>query len=174
MENEEDHDYDPYDLFVCPADSSSAPSALFVKDIPSHFDHCPLKEIDCENKCGESFQRQDKNKHMEECPLVEVPCFYGCGGTHARNADIDHYDRCPSVPLPCPNDPCNSVVQRGKIKQHLKNECEWDKCPECGGFQEKTNMALHLQNYCNEVMVPCPYGCGVQLKRHEVADHEEQ
>jgi hypothetical protein len=51
------------------------------KDLSQHDDRCLFKVIECENKCGGKFLRQNIQQHKDQCEFQLVKCPYydlGC------------------------------------------------------------------------------------------------
>jgi len=57
---------------------------------------CPKANLPCDNKCGESFFRDQLKEHLEKCPLQIVVCPYYKSG-------------------------CNTVVLQKDVDSHLKD-----------------------------------------------------
>lgn len=102
---------------------------------------------------------------------------------------------CPMRSVCCPNRQfgCRETVAIGKIQQHLKSQCVYEKlkdelikkskqrrelvlCPGCGERQPLMLLKKHEQNECGNRRVPCRnwhLGCPVQVRMNERYLHED-
>lgn len=94
--------------------------------------------------CPEKMELQWAKKHEAECPFALLWCHYSkvCGRIRRRDQQ-SHLEGCPYRPTECRY--CRLDVQFLKLDQHMA------KCPQAP--------------------VQCTSGCGVELRRHELAPH---
>ena len=95
--------------------------------------------------------RKDIKKHVkEDCPNREHECEL-CGlKDRYYEMKWSHHQTCPKKNISCPNK-CGITMERQRCKEHVATECEL-------------------------TTIPCKYkklGCGVTLKRADMAAHEE-
>ena len=119
---------------------------------------CKFMMVPCPNECedkykfGSYFYRGKLAAHLEnECPLREFACQY-CGenGTYT-SITVTHDEICPQKIIFCPNDGCIQIMQRQLIKKHLE--------------------------ICEYTLVLCKYksiGCDAEMRRKDIAKHEEE
>lgn len=119
---------------------------------------CKLVMVPCPNECEDKnkfntyLYRGELTEHLEtECLLRDFTCEH-CEekGTYASISEI-HDKVCPKKTIPCPNNECTQTMQRQHIKQHLET--------------------------CESTVVLCKYkniGCEVEMKRKDIAKHEEE
>ena len=119
---------------------------------------CKFMMVSCPNECEDKykfssyFYRGELAAHLEnECPLRKFVCEY-CGenGTYT-SITVTHDEICPQKIISCPNDGCFLIMQRQLIKKHLE--------------------------ICEYTLVLCKYksiGCDAEMKRKDIAEHEEE
>lgn len=81
---------------------------------------------------------------------------------------------CPLVSIPCPQN-CGSLVKRGKLVEHMKAKCnvKWDECQHCQTVVPETAFKDH-QSKCPKYPVKCPNGCGADVARGVLAEHDRE
>ena len=87
---------------------------------------CGYVTVDCEYKCGESFQRRNVTSHeCNDCPKRPYSCDY-CREHSGTFEDVvyKHYPVCGVYPLSCPNR-CDHpyAIERQNLERHIENEC---------------------------------------------------
>ncbi len=129
-----------------------------VGTLIEHMATCPFSLLHCPNECKDDnglvnhFMRKYMNEHLNKtCPNRDYECQY-CGeeGTYAEITEI-HDKTCAKKILSCPNDQCTQTLERQKVDEHLRSECDY-------------------------TVIPCKYemiGCGMKRKRRDMAEHEE-
>ena len=128
-----------------------------VGTLEDHVDKCGYTMVQCSNMCkdkGNNFflTREDLDRHLTtECLNRAHTCEY-CGeeGTYAGIAE-EHDQLCLKKPIPCPNTKCKMSVERGRVEEHVANECVY-------------------------TIVACQYssiGCTKTEKRKDMKTHEE-
>ena len=121
-----------------------------------HLATCEFTLLPCPKECKDDnnkvkvFMRKNIDKHLKDCPNRSCTCEY-CGekGTHA-NITVVHDKTCKKKIVPCRNTECPKTMQRQLLRKH-KTECEYTE-------------------------IPCKYktlGCGMELKRKDMAAHEQ-
>ena len=95
--------------------------------------------------------RDELKIHLEDaCVQRKIRCMH-CYN-YLRVCDISiHINECPKMRLPC----------------ELK----------CGKIMCRTDVSLHLEDYCPEKEIPCPfakYSCEVRIKRKHMSQHLEK
>ena len=128
-----------------------------VCTLEDHVDECGYTMVQCSNMCkveGNDFflTREDLDSHLTtDCPNRAHKCEY-CGeeGTYASITE-EHDQICLKKPVPCPNTECTLTMERGRVEEHVANEC------------------VHT-------IVACQYsniGCTQREKRKDIKTHEE-
>ena len=128
-----------------------------VGTLEDHVDECGYTMVQCSKKCkarrtDNSLMRKDLDGHLTtDCPNRAHQCEY-CGeeGTYASITE-EHDQLCLKKPIPCPNTECTTSVERGRVEEHVANEC------------------VHT-------IVACQYsniGCTQREKRKDIKTHEE-
>ncbi len=141
--------------------------------------HCRAK--------GRNFQHVVEKGMKSEIESFQVQCSYhraGCKWTgELRNLDkhLKSDDGCEFYEVVCPNK-CqegskigSTLVQRGKLKDHLKNICVLRKikCEFCSKFITMQNYRSH-QNVCTMFPMECPNQCGEKgIVRQTVDTHRQ-
>ena len=112
---------------------------------------CQFVEIECENGCGERFQRRHIASHQnQECPERPFACEY-CHEYESAFTDVteNHYFVCELYPVTCPNKCRKDPFKQQDIEKHIENECPL----------EEINCPLHYA------------GCKVRLPRKDMPEH---
>ena len=128
-----------------------------VGTLKNHVDKCQYTLVRCSYKCKDngndfSLVRKDLKNHLTtECPNRAHKCEY-CGeeGTYASITE-EHDQLCLKKQIPCPNTECKMSVERGRVEEHVANECVY-------------------------TIVACQYsniGCIKKEKRKNIKTHEE-
>ena len=128
-----------------------------VGTLDEHVALCKFTPVPCPHHCKEKYKitlhmRKDLDHHVNnECPNREYKCEY-CGekGTCAYVTKI-HDNVCEKKKIPCTNTKCTKSIERGKMKLHLNNDCDY-------------------------TIIPCKYkkiGCDVEARRKDMPVHEE-
>ena len=104
----------------------------------------------------------------------------------------EHYSNCKYGVVSCPNSTygCKVQLTRSKVDEHLKLECHFNPitCRYCGKHTTNEEVSLsrekcalvdnpnwfsqlqvHIQRECDQVLEHCPNGCGERLPRREVS-----
>ena len=113
---------------------------------------CQFLAVECPNKCGTHIPRGEIPKHVRDrCNLRKVSCpFCGFTDTHDHMTCI-HYNICALYPVDCPNGCKMPRVQRGEVKDHIKNKCPLRtiKCPflyaGCRSEFKSTDKVKHME-----------------------------
>ncbi len=112
-------------------------------------DYCDYTMLECQHKCGKSFERYKLFEHTETlCPRRPVTCEYcGMNGEQVVVSG-EHKKDCPDIPTPCPNSCGIEPVKQKDLLQHLLE--------------------------CPEEIVECYYcyaGCTEQIQRKNLTEH---
>ena len=130
-----------------------------VAALEKHGATCDFTLLPCPKQCKydddssdvKLFMRRDLNKHLkEDCPNRDYTCEY-CGEKTTYAHTQLHDEVCPQKILPCPNTGCVNTMQRQHVEAHFTAECEY-------------------------TVIPCKFnklGCKIELKRKDMAAHEE-
>ena len=115
-------------------------------------DGCMYEDVECNNGCGETIQRQFINTHMAtDCPCRKIDCQHcNLSGTYGFITG-DHMKVCPKVVIPCPNHCDTNNILREDMDEHRK--------------------------VCSREIVNCKYmrlGCGTRVERKEVERHGKE
>ena len=119
---------------------------------------CKFTPVPCPNQCKGNDQviyvmQKDLDYHVNyECLNRQYECEY-CGekGTYADITQV-HDNTCEKKKIPCTNTECTETSERGKMKWHLDNVCEY-------------------------TIIPCKYkniGCNVEIQRKALKAHEDE
>ena len=100
-----------------------------VCTLEDHVDECGYTMVQCSNMCkveGNDYflMREDLDGHLTtDCPNRAHKCEY-CGeeGTYASITG-EHDQLCLKKPIPCPNTECTLTMERGRVEEHVANEC---------------------------------------------------
>jgi hypothetical protein len=127
-----------------------------VYELEEHVAACQFALVACPKQCKGAqgqinhYTKNSLGEHLEKyCPNRQAECE-NCGekGTYAS---IKVHDKvCKKKMVSCPNDDCIDAVQRQSIEMHL--------------------------GVCSHTQVACKYcmlGCDVWMKRHAIAEHED-
>ena len=107
---------------------------------------CPHSEIEC-CFCFEVFERCFIDIHQSnECPKRECKCVH-CEFVASFEEMARHSTECPSAPITCKN--CEKEVLQCDLEHHRNNDCPKE-------------------------ILPCAFGCQVELPREEMSEHERQ
>ncbi|CAF0923594.1 unnamed protein product [Adineta steineri] len=107
-----------------------------LRDFPVHFETCGFISAECLNGCGATFEKRFMNKHQkDDCPKRPVSCEF-CKTSIIFEDEIPHLNVCTEFKIPCPNQCSTEEYPRGKMQDHLENDCtkQESPCPfnECG------------------------------------------
>ena len=88
----------------------------------------------------------------------------------------DHLQSCEFAQVPCTNEGCDIRMQRRRIVDHSKNECEHRlqmPCPHCA--QEVSIVALqNHMTHCGRRPIECTHQCGVVVDQADLAKHLDE
>ncbi len=129
-----------------------------LSSLPLHTNACKFVLRPCPKQCKDDqnqirkFSVSDFQVHLErDCPNRDYECIH-CGEKGiVFSLKENHFKKCKKFLLPCPNDDCSKTIQRQCVKRHLES------CP----YQE----------------IPCKYmklGCGMKMKRKDLAEHVDK
>ena len=140
-------------------------------------DTCVQREIPCEH-CKKDFKYCDMSIHLDECPEMEVLCKLNCGIKIIRDELRIHMDKCPYRKVRCEH--CFyyglkfcDMSSHLNVCPRIKLSCEL----KCGKIMCREDVSLHLEEYCPEKEIPCPfakYSCYVRMKRKRMSKHLEK
>ena len=126
-----------------------------VGTLEEHVAMCKFTLLPCPKECKndsdkvKQFMRKDLDKHLEEdCPNRDYTCEHCVEKVPYSSLD-EHVTTCPKKLLPCPNG-CGSIMERQHVSEHVAT--------------------------CDLTVIACKYmrlGCDRELKRKDVAAHEE-
>ena len=131
--------------------------------------------------CGEggfSFVRD--NRVVREMKQAVIYCKHrseGCswvGSVEETRIHLtDDIGGCRFVDMHCST--CESVVKRHEFQDHLKANCyiQWVQCELCGKLLPEGSEKAHADEECPEYMSHCVHGCGTEVKRIHIKDHDE-
>ena len=146
-------------------------------DMLKHRDSCPKIKLACGLGCGVVVCREDTSHHLKNCSLVEEMCTLGCGMKLTRNELKIHMDNCSHRIVECEH--CIIDFKLCDMPKHL-NECPKMKLScerKCGVVTFRENMTQHLEEFCSEKEIACPfakYKCEVtSIKRKYLSQHLE-
>ena len=112
---------------------------------------CQFVEVECENGCGEWFQRHHIAAHQKVvCPKRPYSCQYCCEYESTfEDVTKNHHHQCNKFPVTCPNKCQEAPFERQKVENHVKVECPLTE----------VNCLLHYA------------GCEVRLPRKDMPEH---
>ena len=148
-------------------------------ELPTHLEMCPKMEVSCELKCGKILCSENMAQHLEqECGLVVEICKLRCGVELTRDELKIHVtDTCVQRKIPCEH--CGKDFKSCDMASHLgvchkmEVSCEL----ECGVIMCREDMTRHLEVYCPEKELECPfakYKCVGLIKRKDMSKHLEE
>ena len=142
-----------------------------------HLNKCPKMKVPCD-LCDTQITREDMPQHLtHDCGMVQETCKLGCGVKLTRNELKIHVkDTCVQRKITCKH--CYISLKLCDNSKHLR-ECPNVKvsCDLCNIEKYRKDMTEHLEDYCPEKMLECPfvkYKCMTQIKRKDMDNHLEQ
>ncbi|CAN0021419.1 unnamed protein product, partial [Ectocarpus fasciculatus] len=169
---------------VCPA--IGCRERMPISELKVHVKHkCPVAKR--RKWLAKQAQSRDAEKRLEEAKKQEA---------HLKRKLLLHVaQECPMRAVCCPNRQygCHETVPVGKVQQHLKTRCVYEKikdelikkskqrrelvlCAGCGEPQPLMFLKKHEQTECANRLVPCRnwhLGCPVQVRVKERHLHED-
>ena len=134
---------------------------------------CPLSERGC--KWLGSLE--DCENHLDTCGYVHEKCKLECGVELTRNElRVHEKDTCVRRMIRCEH--CSISVKSCDKPQHLE-ECPRVRvpCELCNVEMYREEMTEHIEKYCPEEMIECPfvkYKCLTRIKRKDMDKHLEE
>jgi hypothetical protein len=135
-----------------------------LKDAEDHYRGCPFGQTSCPHTgCTATVRRRDLANHQTVCPHRMVGCQW-CHLPFQFNAVTSHEDLCDHRIIACPNGCCPPRVE--------------------GGDEDRVDDVTYFPlNQCLQHLAVCPLqetdccfasvGCGVRMKRKDIAQHEQ-
>ena len=90
-----------------------------------HLLQCSKKPVRCD-LCGDTVLNEHLEAHKStQCMKRTFRCPH-CNNFESTYETVrdDHWPKCPYIPIPCPNRCSEDSIPRGKVFQHLREECE--------------------------------------------------
>ena len=147
-------------------------------ELNEHFEKCPKMKVSCELKCGATMCREDMEQHLyHHCGMVQDTCNLGCGVELTRDElRIHEKDTCVQRIIRCEH--CFAYIRFWNNPKHL-TECPRVRvpCELCSVEIYREDIAEHIEKYCPEEMIECPfvkYKCMTRIKRKDMDKHLEE
>ena len=147
-------------------------------ELNEHFEKCPKMKVSCELKCGATMCREDMEQHLyHHCGMVQDTCNLGCGVELTRDElRIHEKDTCVQRIIRCEH--CFAYIRFWNNPKHL-TECPRVRvpCQLCSVEIYREDIAEHIEKYCPEEMIECPfvkYKCMTRIKRKDMDKHLEE
>ena len=107
----------------CPLSGEGCSWEGKLREIEQHMEECPKVIVECQLKCGFSFEREGIGQHSEVCPLRIKKCDY-CNQEVRANEENRHKEKCqynPDTEVPCPYKElgCEAIVLRKNRAIHI-------------------------------------------------------
>ena len=120
--------------------------------LKEHVVACGFNHLPCPKGCKGEVMKKDMDEHLRvDCPFRDYKCQY-CGEEGTFTAITgDHYLVCEKKIIFCSNRGCYQTMERCKVEQHVKLECE------------------HTEIVCKYEEI----GCKVKTKRRDMPSHEQ-
>ena len=124
-----------------------------VGTLEEHKSRRELIIVACPNKCKiAQLMRKELNHHIKNvCLNREYECKH-CGEKDTYNQITNIHDSvCDKKIIPCSNSKCTTKLERAKLENHIKNDCEY-------------------------AVISCKYeriGCSKKLERRDMIVHEQ-
>ena len=151
-------------------------SSVKLCDNSRHLRGCPKVKVPCD-LCDTQITREDMLEHLKyNCGMVQEICQLGCGVKITRNGLKFHVkETCVQRKIVCEH--CDISVKFCDNSRHLK-ECPKVKvtCEICSEEKYLKDIVEHLEDYCPEKMLECPfvkYKCMTVMKRKDMDKHLE-
>ena len=147
-------------------------------ELDGHLEKCPKMKVSCDLECGAAMCREDMEQHLKrDCGMVRSQCNLGCRVRLTRN-DLKIHEKVSCVRRIVQCDHCFADVRYWDIPKHLK-ECPKVRvaCELCSVEIYREYMTEHIEKYCPEEMVECPfvkYKCMTRIKREDMDKHLEE
>ena len=146
-------------------------------ELNEHLNKCPKMKVPCD-LCDTQKTREDMPQHLDhDCAMVQDTCQLGCGVKLTRNELKIHVkDTCVQREIQCKR--CNIIVKFIYWSRHLE-ECPNVEvtCELCSEEKCRKDMTEHLEDYCPEKMIDCPfvkYKCITRIRRKDMDNHLEE
>lgn len=132
-------------------------------------DNCPLCDAQSFSYVKDQRVVRDMNTAILFCKHREQGCDW-LGNLYKTKAHLEN--SCEHVEVVCST--CKGTVRRGDLSDHLEAKCyiQWSECSYCHNHVPVDSKESHLQE-CSEYSLPCPNGCGSEIKRCNVSSHNE-
>ena len=131
---------------------------------------CPKAIVPCPNGCSsQDIWRSKLGEHLaSQCDKREVKCKFCQTKLLSEEMGAHHANACPFRNISCLM--CGEEMQERHHHDHNEHHCPFrvERCIACG--------LLHIHNRkkldCAETVVRCIHGCGREMRRKWIGDHE--
>ncbi|PYI25877.1 hypothetical protein BP00DRAFT_81420 [Aspergillus indologenus CBS 114.80] len=133
---------------------------------------CPFRSEGCEEVAPRVFIQTHVDKY---CGYRPMDCPLGSCGLKTRKKDLDPEGRCLHELHQCAR--CEGNIMEQDYKEHVDELCPnlQTTCPDCHTTILRRELKQHADT-CPETIHSCAaskYGCPIQLKRADLATHEQ-
>lgn len=125
------------------------------------FGECLFASVGCIYGCGHHDARSKLPDHETTlCPKRPYSCDY-CNNYESTCEDVTerHWRVCEMYPIPCPNECKLRYLVRGKLSEHLAEECELEEVPcpfiwaGCTSKVRRCDLTTHLDSECTSHLI---------------------